>query len=77
MACEYCRGDGGHHSRCPNYNPPTSKHVCVECGEKILVGDEYIVNDNGNYAHWDCFYSLRDLLEFLKYKVEIMEDERY
>lgn len=78
MACEYCLQIGGKHNyRCPNYKPQKSNHNCSECGENILVGEEYIVNDNGDYAHFECVDYARDLLKFLGYKIKEMEGENY
>lgn len=62
------------HSRCPNYEPPMVIHYCSICGNGIHDGEEYIVNDDTEYAHFNCFYRMRDLLEWLGYKVEIMDD---
>ena len=77
MACEYCRRNFGHPSSCPNANEQKSEHNCSECGENILIGEEYIVNDNGDYAHLECVDYARDLAKFLGYDVKEMEDEDY
>ncbi len=61
-------------SRCPNYVPPKARHYCSICGEGIHNGEEYIENDNGEYRHYDCFYGIRDLLEWLGYEVKTMEE---
>lgn len=65
----------GHHLQCPNYSPTTSNYYCSICGEGILNGEEYIVNDNGDYAHWECVDYPRDLIKFLGYDVKEMEDD--
>lgn len=75
MPCEYCGQYITHHPRCPLYEPPKAMHYCSICGEGILNGEEYIENDCGEYAHWDCFSGTKDLLEFLGYRIRIMEDE--
>ena len=75
MACEYCRQIGSHNYRCPNYEPPESKYDCSICKEVILFGEEYIVNDNGDYAHWECIDNARDLVKFLDYEIKEMEEE--
>lgn len=76
MSCEYCLQTGKNHDfRCPNYEPPKSNYNCSECGENILIGEEYIVNDNGNYAHFECVDYARDLAKFLGYDVKEMEDD--
>ena len=75
MVCEYCHGEGWHHPRCPLYIPPKATHYCSICGEGIYDGEEYIVNDDGEYAHWDCVDDGRDLAKFLGYKVKEMNEE--
>lgn len=66
-------------SGCPNYIPPKSIYYCSVCGEGICEGEEYIVNDDGEYRHYDCFQGMKDLLEWLGYEVKTMEemDEEY
>lgn len=63
------------HPRCPNYTPPKTNYYCSVCGEGISSGEEYIVNDYGDYRHYDCFYGMRDLLEWLGYKIKTMEED--
>ena len=75
MNCEYCRQLLGHHPRCPLYKPPKSTHYCSACGEGIQDGEEYIENIDGEYMHWECFTSMRNLLEFLGYEIQTMEDK--
>lgn len=77
FGCEYCHRTGSHHTQCPNYEPPTSNHKCSKCGENILIGEEYIVNDDGEYAHLDCVDYAKDLAKFLGYDVKGMEDDGY
>lgn len=60
---------------CPNYTSPKSHHYCSICGEGIYPGEEYIKNDNGEYRHFECFFSLRELLEWLGYEVKTMEED--
>ena len=60
---------------CPNYIPPKASHCCSICQEGILNGEEYIKNDFGEYAHWECVNYGRDLAKFLGYKIKTMEDE--
>ena len=73
--CEYCDGAGWHRTQCPNYEPNLSIYVCVKCNENIAIGEEYIVNDNNEYAHWDCIDFSRDLADFLGYEVKEMVDD--
>ena len=62
------------HPRCPNYIPQKARYYCDVCGEGIYGGEEYIVNDDGEYRHYDCFQGMRDLLEWLGYEIKTMED---
>lgn len=77
MSCEYCHWTSGHPSFCPNAEEQNSNYNCSECGENIFIGEEYIVNDNGDYAHWECVANARDLVRFLGYDVKEMEEENY
>ena len=70
--CEICRSYPCH-PRCPNYIPPKASNYCSICGEGIYEGEEYIINDNFEYAHWDCVDYGRDLAEFLGYETKIMK----
>lgn len=62
-------------SRCPNYISSKATHYCSICGEGIYEGEEYIENNDGDYRHYDCFYGMRDLLEWLGYEIKTMEDD--
>ena len=35
------------------------------------------MNDNGDYAHWECVNYGRDLAKFLGYEIKEMDDENY
>jgi len=72
MACEYCRRTGRHDSRCPNYISPRTSHYCSSCGEGIYDGEEYIENLDGEYRHYECFYGMRELLEWLGFDIKMM-----
>ena len=61
--------------RCPNYIPPRVRYYCSICSEGILNGEEYIINDNDEYAHWDCVDYANGLVKFLGYEIKTMEDE--
>ena len=63
------------HTRCPNYIPPKASHCCSICNEGIYDGEEYIENDDGEYAHWECVDYGRDLAKFLGYAIKEMDDE--
>ena len=75
MPCEYCQQYGTHHPRCPLYEPNKATCYCSICEEGIYDGEEYIENDYGKYAHWDCVNYGRDLIKFLGYEINTMEDE--
>lgn len=75
MPCNYCLRDYGHNPRCPLYKENKSTHYCSICGDGILEGEEYIENDCGEYAHWECVDYGRDLSRFLGYEIKTMEDE--
>lgn len=51
------------------------EHYCSICNEEIFNGEEYIENDNGNYAHWECVDYGRDLARWLGYEIKIMNNE--
>ena len=76
--CKYCH-KLEHPQGCPNYIQPKSTHYCSVCDEGILNGEEYIVNDDGEYAHLDCIDYARDLVKFLGYEIKEMEeiDDKY
>ena len=61
--------------RCPNYVSKESNIYCSFCGEGILDGDEYIKNLNGECRHYDCFYNTRDLLGWIGFEIETMEQK--
>ena len=62
------------HPRHPDYKPPKTNHYCSICNEGIQNGEEYIVNDNDEYAHWECVDYAKDLAKFLGYEIKEMED---
>lgn len=75
FGCEYCH-QIPHASRCPLAPEPKFNHYCSNCGEGIYDGEEYIVNDDGEYIHYDC-PTTRELVEFLGYEVQTMRGEDY
>lgn len=76
MICDICGRINGHLSRCPEYEDEEIKpnHYCSICDEGIYGGEEYIENDYGDYAHWECVDYARDLAKFLGYEIKEMED---
>ena len=75
MPCEYCGQYITHHPRCPLYEPPKATHYCSICKEGIYDGEEYIENDDCEYAHWECVDYGRDLAKFLGYEIKEMNTE--
>ena len=76
MICEICKQlicPPG----CPNHISPSVNHYCSICDKGVHNGEEYIVNDNGDYAHWECVNYGRDLAKFLGYEIKEMDDENY
>ena len=71
--CEICRSNPCL-SRCPNYITPKTHYNCSICKEGIQNGEEYIVNDDNDYAHWECVDYAKDLAKFLGYEIKEMED---
>lgn len=72
--CEICGRSVGHSYRCPNYTPPKASYYCSARGDGIYDGEEYIENLDGEYRHYECFYGMRDLLEWLGYKIKTMQN---
>lgn len=62
---------------CPNYVQPKAKYYCDICGGGIYDGDEYIKNNNGDRAHWECIYTARDLAKWLDVDIRIWSDELF
>ena len=75
MRCEYCGLTCGEHlNRCPNATLLQPRCTCSLCKEGIQNGEEYIVNDDNDYAHWECVDYAKDLAKFLGYEIKEMED---
>ena len=55
--------------------PPKASHYCSICNEGIYDGEEYIENNDCEYAHWECVDYGRDLAKFLGYEIKTMEEE--
>ena len=75
LLCDICRSYNDHITHCPKHFLPKALFYCSSCGEGIYDGEEYIDNHNGEYRHFDCIQSIRDLVEWLGYDVEIMDDK--
>ena len=60
---------------CSNYISPSANHYCSICDEGIYDGEEYIVNDNRDYAHWECVSYGRDLVKWLGYEIKVMDGD--
>ena len=72
--CEICRKHP-RHPRCPNTESLQIKKVCSICNEGIYDGEEYIVNGDYEYAHWECVNYARDLAKFLGYEIKEMSKD--
>ncbi len=59
---------------CPNYILPKVNHYCSYCGDGIMEGEKYIVNEDNEYRHSDCYCNIEELLGWLGYEIKIMED---
>ena len=57
------------------YESPKVSHNCSICGEGILNGEEYIENDYGEYAHWECVGYGRDLAKWLGFDIKTVEND--
>jgi hypothetical protein len=76
--CEICRIYPCH-SKCPNYVPLKTTYYCSICNQGIYDGEEYVMNCDREYAHYDCLdnMSFSDALEWTGCEVRTMEDEEY
>jgi hypothetical protein len=74
MKCEYCNRIIGHDYRCPNYIPPKANVYCCFCEDGIYDGDDYCVNIDHEYAHYDCLHDLdtKELLQWVGCEIETM-----
>lgn len=63
-------------ARNPDYIEFPTNHHCSICSYEIFEGDDYIENENGDLAHWECFKDKRHLLEWFGYRVKIMEETK-
>lgn len=60
----------------PDYIELPTNHYCSICSYGIFEGDDYVENENGDLAHWECFRDTRHLLEWFGYRVKIMEETK-
>jgi len=37
---------------------------CIYCKSEIYLGNKYVVNENGDYLHIDCYNLLEDNSDF-------------
>ena len=69
MICDVCGRINGHLSRCSEYEEIKPNHYCSICNEGIYDGEEYIENDCGDYAHWECVDGKFSLADWLKIRI--------
>ncbi|MCM1500423.1 MAG: DUF2175 domain-containing protein [Clostridium sp.] len=74
MRCDICGRSTGHDPRCPKYIPEKAAHYCSICGDGIYDGERYIKNSNGEYIHYECTYTIKELLKWLGVEVKTMEN---
>lgn len=60
-------------SRCPEYQEPFSNHYCSICGDGIVNGEEYVINQDNKYAHYECLSADKQTLEWCGCEVKEME----
>lgn len=74
--CDICKSTPCK-TRCPNYKTMKTNYYCSICEEGIQNGEEYLVNDSGKHAHWECFSVIgsRELVKWLELNIQVMEDE--
>lgn len=60
--------------RCPNYESPKAKYYCKICKEGIYPYEQYIINWNEEYAHWDCIEGCSELMDFLGCEIKRMNE---
>ena len=53
---------------------PKATHYCSSCEEGIYDGEEYIENLDGEYRHYECFHDMKELLEWLGYRIRTMQN---
>ena len=71
MQCDVCGRINGHLRGCPEYEDEEIKpnHYCSICDEGIYGGEEYIENDDGEYAHWECIDGKFSMADWLKIRI--------
>lgn len=77
MYCDVCGVSGGlHRYGCPEGYSSTEKpkEICCECHDGIYTDEEYVENENGDKAHYDCLYgyTTRELIEWFGYEIRRM-----
>lgn len=77
MGCEYCHWTSGHPSSCPNADEPKSDYQCSFCEEGIYEGEEYVINQDGDYAHLDCVDATREVISWFGSEIKTIEGDNY
>lgn len=60
---------------CPNYTPNSYDYYCSICGNGIQNGEDYVVNEDKEFAHWECVSYGRDLANWLGLEIKVMNDD--
>ena len=71
--CEIC-GQSPCHPRCPNYSPTGNEIMCEICANPILDGEEYVENELGYLAHYECLNTVRQTVDWLGFDIKTMGD---
>lgn len=75
MICSICGNSTSHDSRCPYAPIRKTSHYCSICKDGIFNGEEYVENDKGDYAHFECVDFGRDLIKFLGLEIKEMDGD--
>ena len=75
QGCGVCEYDYGICAGCPNCNESVPKEICSICGEGIYSGEDYVENDYGGIAHWECVYYRDELEKFFDIKIKTMDGD--
>lgn len=77
MSCKYCGSTGYHHPMCPNYISEKCTYYCSICDDGICDGEDYVVNVNDEYVHYDCLTNVSycEMIKWLGGEIKEMDDD--